>query len=481
MEKQLEAEADGKKELQELIAQLEDELKDAQDEIAFQQAQWQTEKARNADFQEELAEADQKLEEVFAEKSKLITEKQGLVEKIENLEDDLATGQADQAMRERLEKEKAELQDKLEEVEGSLAQSAKKAKGLTDDKAAAEEKVEELESAVTKADRKASQARNEADDLSQQVAELTSQVAISAKKAKQHSAELTLEQEKTSAGTVELSEITIKLRKSETRVLELEGELEESNDKKDSMQRTITQLKRDLEDLSATDDLEAKVKALQAELRTKDDTLADAEEELEELTTDIGTLRKERDEARSELHKLCLEKEAEDTRSAPMVKRLQEQNAELQEDCDKYASRNSRLNAEKSEFESRCADADSALENERASNARKAKKINALEKRLALLVAQGGGEGASSEDKALWESTKKSLKAERDDAEDKAEGLTLSKRRLQREFDELQEMADAKEKENKRLRDQLAKMRRDISSMHDDSFDDGAEGADGAE
>lgn len=40
-----------------------------------------------------------------------------------------------------------------------------------------------------------------------------------------------------------------------------------------------------------------------------------------------------------------------------------------------------------------------------------------------------------------------------------------------REFDELQEMADAKEKENKRLRDTLAKMRRDISSMHDDSFD----------
>ena len=173
---------------------------------------------------------------------------------------------------------------------------------------------------------------------------------------------------------------------------------------------------------------------MQAEIRTKDDTLADAEEELEELTNDIGTLRKERDEARSELHKLRLEKEAEDTKSAPMVKRLQEQNVELQEDCDKYASRNSRLNAEKSEFESRCSEAESSLETERASNARKAKKIAALEKRLALLVAQGGGEGSSTEEKALWESTKKTLKAERDEAEDKAEALNLAKRYPARMF-----------------------------------------------
>ena len=458
-----------------MIAQLEEELRDAQDEVAFQQAQLQTEKVRNADFEEELEAADLKIEEIFTEKSKLIEEKAELVEKIENLEDDLATGQADQAMRERLEKEKGELQEKMEEVETSLAQQAKKLKTLEADKATAAEKVDELESQVSKADKKASQARNEADDLSNQVGDLSSQLAAATKKAKQHGAEVKQEQERTTALDAELATVTGKLNKAETLVLNLEGELEEANDKKESQQRTITQLKRDLEDLSATDDLEIKVKALQAELRTKDDTLADAEEELEELTTDMGTLKRERDEARQALHKLRLEQEAEDTKSAPLIKRLQEQNAELQDDCDAYAARNSRLNAEKSDFESRANDAESQLEDSLTATKRKDKKIKSLEKRLALLVAQGGEGGASADEQAQWTEQKKKLKQERDEAEDKVEAVTLGKRRVQRELDEIQELMDAKEKDNKRLRDQLAKMRRDISSMHDDDADSDAD------
>jgi len=475
MNAKLEAEADGKKELQALIAQLEEELRDAQDEVAFQQAQLQTEKVRNADFEEELEAADLKIEEIFAEKSKLIEDKADLVEKIENLEDDLATGQADQAMRERLEKEKGELQEKMEEVEMSLAQQAKKLKALEAEKVTALERADELESQVSKADKKASQARNEADDLSTQVSDLSSQLAAATRKAKQHGAEVKQEQERVTSLDAELAAATGKLHKAETQVLNLEGELEEANDKKESQQRTITQLKRDLEDLSATDDLEIKVKTLQAELRTKDDTLADAEEELEELTTDMGTLKRERDEARQALHKLRLEQEAEDTKSAPLIKRLQEQNAELQDDCDAYAARNSRLNAEKSDFESRAADAESQLEDSETATKRKDKKIKSLEKRLALLVAQGGEGGASADEQARWEEQKKKLKQERDDAEDKVEAVTLGKRRVQRELDEIQELMDAKEKDNKRLRDQLAKMRRDISAMHDDDADSDAE------
>lgn len=426
-----------------------------------------------AEWSEELEVSDQKLEEMLKMQQKLIHEKRDLVDEIEDLKDDLAQGNADQARIERLEKEKGELQAKLVEVEDNLTQKTKKLKdvetALTENQAEVE-KYQELSSSAQKAKEKT---QNEVEDLTAQLDEVQSKLASAARKEKQHSNELKAEQAKSAAISTELATVTADLHKTQTKVIQIEEQLSEESDANERLKKENTQIKKDLDELTSKDDFEAKFKAVQSELRLKENALNDVNEECDDLTSQLNTLTRERDALQMQMQKLEAQKQDEDALSGPRVKKLQAQMAELHGDLDAQAARNSRLLSEKKKLEEELKSVEGDIEDLESKRDKDRRTIARLEKRLKFLAAEGGS-GVSSEELDTLKAKNKELKDQLDDEEDKNSALQTSKRRLQRELDEQYELVQTLEKQNQDLHNKVKRYRAELSAGMDDD-DEAAE------
>jgi len=429
-----------------------------------------------AEWSEEMEASDQRLEELLAVQTKMLQEKRQLIDEVEDLKDDLAQGNADQAHMERLEKEKAELQEKLNEVEDELAAKAKKVKDLETAQAELQEKVSALESKATKAERLRVKATNDVSDLSAQIDALNSQLATATRKAKQHGTELKQEQAKTAESAAKLDQASAALHKSQTKVIQLEDQVAEVTEKYEQTVRDNKQLKSDLEELSVTDDLEAKVKALQADLRSKDTMLADLNEECDDLTDQLSKVTKERDASQMALQKLQSQVQDEDAMSGPRVKKLQQQITDLQDDLDAQAARNSRLLNDKKKLEAELKTVESDFEAETGLRSKDQRTIKKLEKKISFLSAEAGDGGGSAEETEKLKLKMKQLRSSLEDEEDKTAALTTGKRRIQRDLDEHVELVQTLEKEVAELRAKLRRYRAEISAKHND--DAGGESTD---
>jgi len=368
----------------------------------------------------------------------------------------------------RLEKEKAELQEKLNEVEDELAAKAKKVKDLEAAQAELQEKVAALESKATKAERLRVKAMNDVSDLSAQIDALNSQLATATRKAKQHGTELKQEQAKTAESAAKFDQASAALHKSQTKVIQLEDQVAEVTERYEQTVRDNKQLKSDLEELSVTDDLEAKVKALQADLRGKDTMLADLNEECDDLTDQLSKVTKERDASQMTLQKLQSQVQDEDAMSGPRVKKLQQQITDLQDDLDAQAARNSRLLNDKKKLEAELKTMESDLEAETGLRSKDQRAMRKLEKKIAFLSAEGGDGGGSAEESEKLKLKMKQLRSSLEDEEDKTAALTTGKRRIQRDLDEHVELVQTLEKEVAELRAKLRRYRAEISAKHND-------------
>ena len=85
------------------------------------------------------------------------------------------------------------------------------------------------------------------------------------------------------------------------------------------------QLKQDLEELSARDDLEAKVNELQAKLRSQQTTLDSVNEECDEINSDLQRVSKEKAALEVKMHQLEAQKSDEELNSGPKIKKLNNQ------------------------------------------------------------------------------------------------------------------------------------------------------------
>lgn len=307
------------------VEQLQEALDVERDNVAHLEGVVNDKNHKLAEWSEEMEASDQRLEEMLALQTKMLQEKRQLIDEVEDLKDDLAQGNADQAHMERLVKEKAELQEKLNEVEDELAAKAKKVKDLETAQAALQEQVSELEAKAAKAERLKVKAMNDVSDLAAQIDTLNSQLANATRKAKQHSTELKQEQAKTADSAAKLDQASADLHKAQTKVIQLEDQVAEISERNEQTVRENKQLKNDLEELSVTDDLEAKVKALQADLRAKEAMLADLNEECDDFTDQLSKVTKERDASQMTLQKLQAQVQDEDAMSGPRVKKLQQQ------------------------------------------------------------------------------------------------------------------------------------------------------------
>jgi len=251
-------------------------------------------------------------------------------------------------------------------------------------------------------------------------------------------------------------------------VIQLEDQVAEVTERYEQTVRDNKQLKSDLEELSVTDDLEAKVKALQADLRGKDTMLADLNEECDDLTDQLSKVTKERDASQMTLQKLQSQVQDEDAMSGPRVKKLQQQITDLQDDLDAQAARNSRLLNDKKKLEAELKTMESDLEAETGLRSKDQRAMRKLEKKIAFLSAEGGDGGGSAEESEKLKLKMKQLRSSLEDEEDKTSALTTGKRRIQRDLDEHVELVQTLEKEVAELRAKLRRYRAEISAKHND-------------
>eukprot|EP00039_Didymoeca_costata_P018541 m.333902 g.333902 ORF g.333902 m.333902 type:complete len:1372 (+) comp17243_c0_seq1:84-4199(+) len=430
-----------------------------------------------AEWTEEMEASDLKLEEMLTNQQKLIHDKKELVDEIEDLKDDLAQGNADQAHMERLVKEKAELTEKLTAAEEDITKKTKQIKDLEASVTEKTSKVEELEHTSKMAVKQKTKAQNEIEDLTSQLDEVQSQLASSARQAKHHNAELKSEQVKSAGFAADVDRISGELHKTQTKVREAENQLSESVEKIEQLSKENKQLKKDLEELSATDDLEAKVKSLQAELRLKETSLAEVNEECDDLTDQLSVLKREKDALQMALQKLEAQQLDIDTVSGPKVKKLNAQIAELQDDLDSQAARNTRLLNDKKKLEADLKATESDLEAETGLREKDKRTIARLEKKIVFLSAESGDGAASAAEVDKLKKKNKDLRDALEEEEDKTAALKNGKRRLQRELDEQLELVATLEKEVADLRSKVRRYRLEFSAAHnDDDADPNLEG-----
>jgi myosin protein heavy chain len=303
--------------------QLREEIDLLREDAELARAERQAEKAKVEELNEEIDELDQKVDLLTEESKKLMQDKRDQAEEIENLKDDLETGQADKSRMERLEKEKAGVQEKLLEVEFALVEKAKRCKTLESANSEGIERIEKLEADLAKVKKQGKESQNLVDDLSTQLSRLEGDIAASARKAKQHSTELKAEQERATAAADENLTLTAELHKAQTQVIQQEGVVEDLTEKLEQKDRETRRLKEDLEELSATDELETKLQAAQAALREKDSQLEEVNSECDELTAQVNDLTRGRDALQMQAQKLELQKDDAVAAAGPKLKKFE--------------------------------------------------------------------------------------------------------------------------------------------------------------
>lgn len=395
LREQLAVEVAARKVASEKNEQLAEEMEKLKEDLEFEregtaqlEASIQAKERKLKEWEEEVELSDLKIDELMEAQVKMAQENKELASEIVVLKADLAQGNADQARIDRLEKEKTELQESLNEVEDTLAEKVKRIKTIEASGKEMNARVIELESALGKAEKAKSKAIREVDDLVTQIGDVTAQLAAANKKAKQHAAQLASETARAADITAKLDATSVTVHKTQTRVIDLEEQLETATEKLEQAERTNKQLKNDLEELSATDDLEAKVNNLQEQLRTKNLELDEANEELDEKTSELMIVGREKDALEVKMHQLAAQKEDEDAASAPKIRKLTQQLAELTEDADAQSARNSKLFGDKKKLESELAAIRADLAQEETLREKGARMIRQLEKKVAFLSAE---------------------------------------------------------------------------------------------
>jgi TolA-binding protein len=132
------------------------------------------------------------------------------------------------------------------------------------------------------------------DDLLAQTEVLTVKNSTINKKLKQHTTDLEKEAARTAAATDELTATSTTLHKTETKVIQLEEQLAEETSRAAALEKEKKKLQKDLDDLSATDDLEAKVTSLQSQLRVRNTELEEANEECDRVSDLLAKAEREK-------------------------------------------------------------------------------------------------------------------------------------------------------------------------------------------
>jgi len=425
-------------------------------------AESQAEKTKVEELNEEIDELDQKVDMLTDESKRHLQDKRDQAEEIENLKDDLETGQADKARMERLEKEKAGVQEKLLEVEFACAEKVKQCKALESENAKASERIEKIELDLTRVRKQGAESQNLVDDLTTQLSTLEGEIAAARRTAKQHSAELKTEQEKAAAAANDNTVLTATLHKAQTQVIQQGGELEDLAEKLEQKERETRRLKQDLEELSATDELETKLQAAQAVLREKDSQLEEVNNECDELTAQVNDLTRGRDALQMQVSKLELQKEDAEAAAGPKLKKLESENMKLLDECDDLSSRNSRIKAEKESLSTRLRDAEETAQAERRMRQKADRTITRMEKKITSIVSMADGGGASAAEKDMWKSRYDKTREECEASEAKVSELETERRRLRRDFVDQTQLTEVLRAEETRLREQLRSARSEM-------------------
>eukprot|EP00035_Acanthoeca_spectabilis_P020591 m.433685 g.433685 ORF g.433685 m.433685 type:complete len:1351 (-) comp17608_c0_seq1:6494-10546(-) len=484
LKEQLEAEIASRKQFEEESGTLKLEVTRLSEDLEFEresvndlETELQAKERQIKEWEEELEVSDKKLDEVMESQKRLLHEKRELAEVIEGLKDDLAQGSADQARIDRLEKEKDELQERLTEAEDALASKVKSVKTLEAKVAELTQTLEDVERKLTSAERARNKATNEISDLMAQVDDLTSKNVSINKKLKQHTADLEQEQARTNTANTELAKTTGTLHRTETKVIQLEEQLADATDRAAQLEKEKKGLQKDLEDLSATDDLEARVNTLQSQLRAREAELEEINEECDRVSDSLAKAEKDKSALEVRLHQLEAQKLDEDAMSGPKVKKLQAQLAELQDELEAQGTRNSRLFNDKKRLEVELKSVQSNLEDETSLRQKDQRTIKKLKSNISFLKEEGGVGGASSEEVTKLKAKNKDLRAALDEEEDKTAKLNNEKRRIRNELEEATELVSTLEKEVESLRMKVRRYRQQLSETDaaDDGDDDDAE------
>eukprot|EP00040_Diaphanoeca_grandis_P003989 m.26625 g.26625 ORF g.26625 m.26625 type:complete len:1353 (+) comp15482_c0_seq1:117-4175(+) len=474
LREQLDAEIVARKQAEERVHELKKEADRLRDELEFEresvvelEAELESKERKLKEWEEEMELSDQKLDELVQQQSQLFREKKELYEEIEDLKDDALSANADQARIERLEKEKEDMHKSMTEVEDSLASKIKQLKQAEANVKTLEAKVEAMDEALASAESARNKSQNEVEDLLSQVEDLSRQVAHTNKQIKEHTSVVKLEKDKVAESQANLQKTTATLHKTETKVIMLEEEVADGEAKIAALEKQKKQLTKDLEDLSARDDLEAKVNALQSQLRSLEENLAERTEECDELSVDLQTATKEKDALGMKLHQLELQKDEEELLNGPRIKKLQSQITELQDELDNQAARNSRLFNDKKKLEVELKSVQGDLEEEQGMRKKDQRAIRNLKKKIGFLAGEENG-GASSEDMERLKTKNKELRAALDEEEDKNSALSSGKRRVQRELDENIELVQTLEKTVLDLREKVRRYRSEVAAKHMD-------------
>jgi len=485
LQEQLEAEIKLRKAAEERADLLKQEADRLRDELEFEresvvelEAELETKERKIKEWEEEMELSDQKLDELVQQQATLFREKKDLYEEIEDLKDDALSANADQARMERLEKEKEEMQKSMTDVEDSLASKAKQLKTAEAKIVELEERLSTVESSLSTAEKARKQSQNEVEDINAQVDDLSRQVAAANKKIKEHGAVVKAERDNALESASNLQKTTATLHKTETKVIHLEEQIAESDAKLAALEKEKKQLNKDLEELSARDDLEAKVNQLQAQLRAKDLELVDCTEECDELNVDLASVTKEKEALSIKLHQLELQRDEEELLNGPRIKKLQAQITGLQDELDTQAARNSRLFNDKKKLENELQEVRGDLEEEQGLRKKDQRAIRNLKKKIGFLAGEDSGGTASADDMERLKAKNKELRGELDEQEDKNSALTTGKRRLQRDLDEQMEHVQTLEKTVAELRAKVQRYRSEVAAKHNDAEIDGVDGED---
>lgn len=433
--------------------------------VAQNEALYESANALNQQLTEDLKTAEDDLEESNSLNMQMKKQLSEMEADLKALQEDLANKNVDQARVQRLEKEKADINARLAAEEKRATDAEAKIAALTAENKALKADLEAALAAKAKAEKLAKDAQNELGDLRRDNDQLRSDAASVSRKMRTFDQQLVDERNKVMAIESERDSAQAEMRKQQTLVLKLQGDLQVETERADAAEagrkKAMDELAifQDSKTVSATSvqGMESKIKSLEAQL-------AEVNEECDEQHTEISKLKQEKERLAVELHKLSnIEVPEADAGSR---ERLQRQVKDLQDQLEEERRSRTKVKNEATKMTLDLKSAQEQLDEMTRLRAKEERDRKRLEKKVTVLTEElhtltMSGDGGNTEQ---LKAKNRDLRRKLEETEDALSAANNAKRRAVLDLEESNTLMATLEKEIADLRKSARKLRLEDSA-----------------